>query len=287
MPLRTILAAASGGTASDGAIEIGCRLARRFSAHVEGFHVRTDPIDLLLASGVGFDMPAYSNWSAQLAKGVAETAERTRLSFEAAAARENISLTTPPREGEASGAWREEKGHASIMVAQRARFFDLAVLGRSERVMDRPHTDAIEEVLARSGRPVLLAPATPPAALGEAIAVGWDGSPEAVRAIAAALPLLKAARSVTLITVGDEQESSGTEMRSHLQRHGIDPQTRQIPLPKGVGRGEQLLASSRDENADLLVMGAYGHRPWREILFGGGATREIIGTSLLPVLLMH
>ncbi len=53
-----------------------------------------------------------------------------------------------------------------------------------------------------------------------------------------------------------------------------------------VGPGEQVLAEARDEGADLLVMGGYGHRPWRELLFGG-ATRQVVGHSLLPVLLAH
>jgi nucleotide-binding universal stress UspA family protein len=53
-----------------------------------------------------------------------------------------------------------------------------------------------------------------------------------------------------------------------------------------VGPGEQVLAEARDEGADLLVMGGYGHRPWRELLFGG-ATRQIVGHSLLPVLIAH
>jgi len=50
--------------------------------------------------------------------------------------------------------------------------------------------------------------------------------------------------------------------------------------------GEQLLAGAREDGADLLVMGGYGHTPWRELLFGG-ATRAVVGTSLLPVLLSH
>jgi hypothetical protein len=54
----------------------------------------------------------------------------------------------------------------------------------------------------------------------------------------------------------------------------------------GVGAGQQLLAATRDQGADLLVMGGYGQMPWRQSLFGG-ATREIVGVSLLPVLLSH
>jgi hypothetical protein len=79
----------------------------------------------------------------------------------------------------------------------------MVVLGRSSRVVDEPSSHTIEAVLARSGRPVLLAPAHAPAEIGRFVAVAWNGSPQAVRALAASLPLLMAAESVLLITVGN------------------------------------------------------------------------------------
>src|ERR1700684_4540427 len=67
----------------------------------------------------------------------------------------------------ASASWREETGHGPSVVARRARFFDLVVLGRSERVIDHYHTDAVEQVLVHAGRPVLLAPAVVPEKVGD------------------------------------------------------------------------------------------------------------------------
>ena len=80
--------------------------------------------------------------------------------------RHGLSMTTAPGAG-LRRSWRVEVGYAPVLVARRARFFDLVVLGRSERVVDRPHTDTIEETLVTSGRPVLLAPAKPPAVIGD------------------------------------------------------------------------------------------------------------------------
>jgi nucleotide-binding universal stress UspA family protein len=161
------------------------------------------------------------------------------------------------------------------------------VLGRSERVVERPHSDVIEETLIHSGRPVLLAPAQAPATIGESIAVGWNGSPEAVHAVTAALPLLATAKSVLVITVGRDQEvENPLALLEYLASHDIAARHHIASPVKGVGPGEQFLAEARDAAADLLVMGAYGHRPWRELLFGG-ATREVVGHSLLPVLLAH
>jgi nucleotide-binding universal stress UspA family protein len=286
MAIRTILACASGGTASDGAIELGCRLARRFEAHLECFHVKPDPQELLMYAGDGFGLAFAGNWIEQFSAEAAATAAKTKAAFAAATERHGLAMTEAPPKVGASAAWRVETGYAPLVVSGRARFFDLAVLGRSDRVVDRPHSDTVEETLIRSGRPILLAPAQVPAALGNTIAFGWDGSPGAVRVLTASLPLLAAARAIFVITVGDRHEDSAGDMIEYLGRQGITATRRHVRAVSGVGREEQLLAAARDEEADLLVMGGYGHTPWREMLFGG-ATREVVGTSLLPLLLSH
>ena len=285
MPLRTILAACSGGTASAGGVEIALQLARRFSAHVEAFHVRVDPRDIVMMAGDGFGMPISGQWIDQLVADAKTLADKTKAAFVAAAGRQGVALADAPRP-EASASWRDEAGYAPVLVADRARFFDLVVLGRSERVIDRPHTDTIEETLIRSGRPVLLAPAKAPDKLGETIALGWNGAPEAVHVLSASLPLLSAARDAIVVTVGDDAAGSAAAVLEYLAWHGIKARHRKATPVAHVGPGEQVLAEARDEGADLLVMGGYGHRPWRELLFGG-ATRQVLGHSLLPVLLAH
>lgn len=285
MPLRTIIAAASGGTASEAAVELACRLAKRFEAHLEGFHVRTDPRDVIVMASNGFGMPVSGEWIDQLISDAKTLAEKTKASFIAAVGRHGLPLADAPQP-DASAAWREETGYAPVLVADRARFFDLVVLGRSERVVDRPHTDTIEETLIQSGRPVLLAPAKAPAAIGDAIALGWNASPEAVHVLVGSLPLLAKARDVVVVTVGDDAAATAPAVLEHLAWHGVKARHRKAAAVAGVGPGAQVLAEARDEGADLLVMGGYGHRPWRELLFGG-ATRQVLEHSLLPVLIAH
>lgn len=175
---------------------------------------------------------------------------------------------------------------ASELVAQRARLFDLVVLGRSDRVVDKPYTTVLEEVLLNGARPLLLAPQTMPASLGEYVAIAWNGSAEAARAIAGAMPFLLRARVVDVLTVADPKNVSGDGLVEALRWHGISAKARLVAPVPGVGAGKQALAAARDVGADLLVMGGYGKAPWRETLLGG-ATREVIGTSLLPILIAH
>jgi nucleotide-binding universal stress UspA family protein len=100
------------------------------------------------------------------------------------------------------------------------------------------------------------------------------------------LPFLATARAVIVITVGDESEASANSLLEYLAWHGIGARHCRVSSIAGRGQGEQLLAAARDAEADLLIMGGYAHTPWREYLLGG-ATREIVGTSLIPVLLAH
>ena len=289
MTIRTILAAVSGGAATPGAIELACQLARRFEAHVEGFHVRPDARAIYAATGGdivgGLD-------AAPLAESAMEEAEEkaavTRALFKEITGRHGIVQGRLPQIALhcPSAAWREDRGYAPMRIACRGRFFDVVVLGRSDRVADAPHTDAIEQTLALSGRPILLSPLEAPSGIGNIVAVGWDGSPPAVRALAAALPLLQTASAVTLFTAGDAEPDGGRSAVDYLAWHGINAE--RLELGGGSGRhiGHIMVDAAQDCGADLLVMGGYGHPPWHELLFGG-ATRTVLASMPLPLLLMH
>jgi nucleotide-binding universal stress UspA family protein len=294
MSIHTIFLAASGGSAGQGAAELACRLARRFDAHVEGYHVHVDPRQAALAFADGFGTPVVGDLIERTAQEAAMAAARAKQHFDHAVAAHKLPLRSEPlvlKPGaalalEASAAWREETGFAGDLVPRRARLFDLVVLGRSERVVDQPHTDVLEDTLLGSGRPVLLAPEQPPGELGQTIAVAWNGSAEAARALAGAMPFLRQAKAVRVLTAGAAEVADGPALVRSLAWHGIPATARHLaPLP-AVAVGQQLLAVAREESADLLVMGGYGKTPWREMLLGG-ATRQVIGSSLLPILITH
>jgi nucleotide-binding universal stress UspA family protein len=291
MTFKTILAAASGGSASDGTLELACRFARRFGAHLEAFHAKPDPRDLFTYSTDSFGTSMSGDFVDRFVKDADTIAAKTKASFEATIARHQISVSTGsslslPEKIAASATWHEEIGYAPTLVSRRARFFDLVVLGRSDRVVDQPHTDVVEQTLINSGRPVLVAPAQAPDDIGDSIAIGWNGSAAATRALTAALPFLSSSRNVSVITIGERHQGSAAALVDYLGWYGVAAKHRHMPVVEGAGVGQQLLSAAHEENASLLVMGGYGQVPWREFLFGG-ATREVVGSSLLPVLLTH
>jgi nucleotide-binding universal stress UspA family protein len=105
------------------------------------------------------------------------------------------------------------------------------------------------------------------------------------------MPLLVAASSVTVITVDAEQthgrhgEVPGADIALHLARHGVTAQVERT-VSAGIGTGNTLLSRASDLEADLLVMGAYGHSRVRELLLGG-ATRTVLTSMTVPVLMAH
>ena len=291
MPIKTILVAVSGGSATDGAIELACRLASRLSAHVEGYHVLVDPRAVFAAVGAGGGVAVSDSFIEEMSADAAVGAIKAQAAFNAqphGLAYQEL----PPQPGaggdRSSCCWRQEVGYAPNLVARRGRFFDVVVLGRSERAVRGPYSDTVEETLEESGGPVLLAPSKAPSDIGRSVALAWHDSLEAVRALAVALPLLAAADSVRVITAGGEaSDPDAASVIDHLALHGTAAKQHHIALHFGDNIGAALLGGSQSVNADILVMGGYGRRPWREALFGG-ATREVISTDTsLPLLLVH
>lgn len=175
-----------------------------------------------------------------------------------------------------------------------ARYADLLVVGQPDPDETRFTTlgDLPAYVTLNCARPVLVVPyaaagmAYPP----RAALVAWDGSPPATRAITAALPMLRRAGQVTLAIFNPGQrwglhgEEPGADMALYLARHGVqvDVHTRD-----GVeDEGNALLSLAADLGASLLVMGAYGHSRFRELVLGG-VTATVLSSMTIPVLLAH
>jgi nucleotide-binding universal stress UspA family protein len=142
---------------------------------------------------------------------------------------------------------------------------------------------------AGSGKPTLTAgKPSRPFQVGT-VAVAWDFSRAAARAISDALPILELAKQVRIVTVDNEKalgtKRSGEELAKNLSRHGIDVVLDKVDA-KGRPIGEVLVSYTSSQNADLLVMGAYGHSKWREFVLGG-ATRSLLSKPPLPILLSH
>ncbi len=148
-----------------------------------------------------------------------------------------------------------------------------------------------EGIIFGSGRPTLVLPESPaPVPLElNTVVVAWDFSRAAARAVADAIPLLERAKRVRIVTVTNEKvidsKRSSEELAKNLSRHGIDVILDRVDAA-GRSIGDVLNREVASYNADLLVMGAYGHSRFREFVLGG-ATRSMLSKPLLPILFSH
>jgi nucleotide-binding universal stress UspA family protein len=177
---------------------------------------------------------------------------------------------------------------AERIAALHAMHADLTILERAEG----PLCDAaFDGALFNSGKPLLYAPPTwRGGALGRRVIVGWAPKREAARALGDAAPFLESAEKVRVVTVdaAPEYGSSappGLDVSAHLARHGLDVELRQVD---GMGRepADALIDEARALEADMIVMGGYGHSRLREFVFGG-VTRAMKRKCPLPVLMSH
>lgn len=184
-------------------------------------------------------------------------------------------------------------GALGDIVAQRARFADLVVLPRPYGEGKGTEAEAVIESAMFEGKaPVLVLPEK---GLGEAdrprrIVVAWNQSAEAMTATRLALPFLKAAEMVDITVIdppphGPERSDPGGLLCQMLVRHGVHAEV--SVLARSLPRVSDVLARHVwDQNADLLVMGAYGHSRFREAILGG-ATRNMLEKAEVPVFMAH
>ena len=178
---------------------------------------------------------------------------------------------------------------ARILVLH-ARLRDLSIFPVNAE--DQDQRSLIEGLIFESGRPVLLLPEATTRQLSssfDTIAVAWDHSRSATRAVSDALPLLQAAKHVHVVTVVDEKrlqnDGSGVELCKHLARHGVEVTFDRVKA-KGRAIGEVLESYVVERDPDLLVMGAYGHSKLREFILGG-ATKSVLTRPFSWTLLSH
>lgn len=178
-------------------------------------------------------------------------------------------------------------GDIGYSFSRLARCFDACILPQPDpNGLDT--TSIIESALFGSGHPLLVVPYIYVGQHIKTVLIAWDGGVQAARAASDAMPLLKYAEQVQIVTVGQEEKRphhSGRDLARHLERHNIDTAVRTLP-DKEIDVANMLLSYAADHGADLIVMGGYGHSRLRELVLGG-TTREIIRSMTVPVLMAH
>src|SRR6266436_7194517 len=282
--MKTILVPVEDHDSMAAVLQAAWLIARRFDSYVEGFAVQPAASEF-----VALD-PLSSLTMPQIADGDAHIERYSRQMFESFMASNNVPPAPPtpsPREG-VSYAWVRPGAEFDTFIGSYGRVFDLIVLGRPGRAPQNPRMAPLEAALFDSGRPVLIAPPTPPRELGANILVAWNCSTEQARATAFAMPLLHKADRITVLHVEGGTAVPGpsaAQATQYLQRNGINAALMTVGLD-GRTTGEAILAAAQSLDCDLLIKGAYTQSRLRQMIFGG-ATRHIPAHATLPVLMAN
>jgi nucleotide-binding universal stress UspA family protein len=281
MSYKDLLVVLDSAEDTSGRIDLAAALAERFGAHLVGLYP-VPSSELQRHAGypdLAILEPVYREWR----EGALQQAEESRQAFEHAARLRGLASE-----------WRAVAEGWEADPALHARYADLTILGQRDpdsdgMAINRPRP---ERVTLASGRPILVVPyAGRFEIVGRCVLIAWNASREAARAVGDAMPLLTAADSVTVLVVDPQPgpdghgEVPGADIALHLARHEVKAQIERT-VSADVPIGEVLLSRAADLGADLMVMGAYGHSRARELLLGG-ATRSILASMTIPVLMSH
>ncbi len=287
-------------------LDTAVALAKAHDARITGVFVKAEP-GAPEYWWLAFGKEGAAEWLSTLEKLSAEAEE----AFHARIEQEGLESE-----------WRLMDGNPTDAMLTCARYGDLTVTGQTNP--DEPSYDSNmpDHLVLGAGGPVLVVPYVGSFnEIGRRVMVAWRGTREAARTVHDAMPILERAESVIIYSVNPEDEGhvAGADICTHLARHGIKSEASHVvlgpeaeavsPVLKTVGGfgfqqrgawsqqtqrpaigemdvGDALLSAVADHSIDLLVLGAYGHSRIRELALGG-ATREILGSMTIPVLMSN
>jgi nucleotide-binding universal stress UspA family protein len=267
--MKSILVPVDLSQAMPSALAVATQLARRCDARIDGVALRPPFANVIAPDPIVAVTLPQSDWDE------AGFQRKTRAVFDSC-----LAGTPPLRSQWRVGRTVDDEGLGSL-----CRVYDISVIAKPS--VHGSRMSSFEAALFEGGRPVLMAPPTPLATFGETVLIHWNCSEETARAIALALPLLKKANRVQLLTViGSTIDGPPAgDSLPYFEAHGISA-TEATVDPKGQGPGEAILAEAKAIGADLLIKGAYTQSRLRQMIFGG-ATSSVLAKATLPVLFAH
>ncbi len=290
MSVKKIFAPIQNVETAEAALKTAIALARRHKAHIDALHIRQRP-NVPAGGYYPVGVIFVDEHLAELKEALDAEAARLKETFDRVMKAESVQVLSPGAHRDDVGAtasWRDQQGILPFDLSAAARVSDVIVFGRTERELAYPDASLIEEAIFQSGRPVLIAPAGKFGRTPRRILVAWNGGREAARALAAAMPLFEETDAALVVSIGAiPADLEGPEKAAELLRlHGVKAEAKRRALEGGATAEDELLAIAREWRADLVVMGAYSHSRWRQLVLGG-FTRKMLKQADFPLFLAH
>lgn len=284
--MKSILLPLTAHMKADAVTKAAIDLALQFRSSLTGLFVRPDPRTAIPFMGEGLTADMIQTLCDNAEKQGRAQADEAESAFRSATDGANLKWTTKGESESARASWTVATGEVSDHVGRRARTADIAIC--LQPTSKSPDTeDIFHELIFRSGRSALMVPESFEGPVGRHVMIAWNGRAEGARAVTGALPLLVNAQKVSIVQVGDigEDRPDMADIAHYLAEHGVEAATVAVEeSDKPVG--EVLLDTAAKIAADTVVIGAYSHSRWREMVLGG-VTKYITANSKLPVFMSH
>jgi nucleotide-binding universal stress UspA family protein len=255
--IKSILVPATGAETDRTLLTTALKIARDFTAHIDVLHVRLDVVDVAVKTASGQGGPLVEHLIQQLEQDARDREARSRQMFEDFCRGENVPLVDAPGSeptASPSAQWHVETGDEADTIASHGMFTDLIIAARSA---DQHFTTrlVLESALLNTGRPLLIpnAAGAPPDFGGSTVVIAWKPTPQAARAVAAAMPFLAPAKEVVVMTVEEESSPGQTDgLVRYLAWHGLNVTAERL-APKR-GDPAKTLLDGASKTASLLIM---------------------------------
>lgn len=212
-----------------------------------------------------------------------EQESNARASFEAWCTKDAVPHGDMPLEGQIASNFADIEGAISASVVTPARVADVTVVVTEGSNEDASRHELTQAVLLDAQRPIMLVPTQLPSSIGKRVVVAWNGSAEAARAVSMSYSILKAADSVTVVSVGKSADPD--LLAKTLQLNGIKASAVSVG-DKSSDATSILNEEAKKQDADLMIIGAYSHNRLREFVFGG-VTQDLYKNPAIPTLMIH
>jgi nucleotide-binding universal stress UspA family protein len=270
MDWARIMTPLSGGGADRRVLATGAAVAGAFDAELACVHAPADVADLIPWMGDGFmgGVQATAVQSLREAAAAGETAARASVEACAYPRKTFTALASP--------VW--------AALAMESRLSDLVVFDKATARGKGPLSESFQQIMADEQRPTLLAHEG--LKVGGPIAVAWDGGKEASRAVRTAIPLLRKASAVVILSApsASPRRFDPGLLRAFLSARGVEATIEVLADPGDPAPA--LVRAAKAAAAEILVAGAFGHPRLQEYVFGG-ATRTFLNSEGLSLFLSH
>lgn len=283
--IHSIVVPVRGDGKGDNVFAHAAVLASRFNAHIKVAHCRARAEDLM-PYGVAISAPLKKLLLSQSADLADQVEQGMRDELEALSVKMNVRMTVKAIKGQPGASWVEEQGRQVDVIKRHGRIADIICVAKPD--VDRNlGFNTLKAALFNTGRPVMMCPPTEelPKVLCDKVAIGWNGSAEASRAVAMTMGIIQNASQVTILSAGTEINGADSDsLAEYFASRGIQATVQRFEAKRKVG--PKLLKHAMAAEVDTLIMGAYSDSHEKETIFGGN-TQYVVDNAEIPVVFVH